>query len=95
MNAFRGAVKVGADAIETDIHLTKDDVVVLCHVGHFHTRLSRARTDDICSGLNHEAMLRQQRSYQRPRLGCRAQAADAESTPRDHAAPMRLAPIPR
>ena len=35
MGAFRGAVKVGADAIETDIHLTKDDVVVLSHVGQF------------------------------------------------------------
>lgn len=32
MGAFRGAVKVGADALETDIHLTKDNVVVLSHV---------------------------------------------------------------
>ena len=32
MGAFRGAVEVGADAIETDIHLSKDDVVVLSHV---------------------------------------------------------------
>ncbi|KAH8722746.1 Tubulin/FtsZ, GTPase domain-containing protein [Phaeosphaeriaceae sp. PMI808] len=31
MGAFRGAVDVGADAIETDIHLTKDGVVVLTH----------------------------------------------------------------
>ena len=31
--AFQGAVKVGAHAIETDIHLTKDDVVVLSHDG--------------------------------------------------------------
>ncbi|MCJ1350817.1 MAG: hypothetical protein MMC33_000798 [Icmadophila ericetorum] len=31
MGAFRGAVEVGADAIETDIHLSKDDVVVLSH----------------------------------------------------------------
>lgn len=31
MEAFRGAVKAGAHAIETDIHLTKDDVVVLSH----------------------------------------------------------------
>jgi glycerophosphoryl diester phosphodiesterase len=32
MGAFRGAVEVGADAIETDIHLSKDGVVVLSHV---------------------------------------------------------------
>jgi glycerophosphoryl diester phosphodiesterase len=32
MAAFKGAVKVGTHAIETDIHLTKDDVVVLSHV---------------------------------------------------------------
>jgi glycerophosphoryl diester phosphodiesterase len=32
MGAFEGAVGAGADAIETDIHLTKDGVVVLSHV---------------------------------------------------------------
>ena len=32
MNAFKGAVEVGAHAIETDMHLTKDGVVVLSHV---------------------------------------------------------------
>jgi hypothetical protein len=32
MGAFKGAVDVGADAIETDIHLSKDGVVVLSHV---------------------------------------------------------------
>ncbi|KAJ9614335.1 hypothetical protein H2200_002471 [Cladophialophora chaetospira] len=31
MSSFIGAVEVGAHAIETDIHLTKDDVVVLSH----------------------------------------------------------------
>ncbi|KAK0516126.1 hypothetical protein JMJ35_002160 [Cladonia borealis] len=31
MGAFQGAVKAGAHAIETDIHLTKDEVVVLSH----------------------------------------------------------------
>jgi glycerophosphoryl diester phosphodiesterase len=30
--AFRGAVEVGAHAIETDLHLSKDGVVVLSHV---------------------------------------------------------------
>lgn len=32
MGAFGGAVKAKAHAVETDIHLTKDDVVVLSHV---------------------------------------------------------------
>jgi hypothetical protein len=32
MAAFVGAVKVGAHALETDLHLTKDGVVVLSHV---------------------------------------------------------------
>lgn len=32
MGAFTGAVNVGAHAIETDIHLSKDRVVVLSHV---------------------------------------------------------------
>ena len=36
MGAFRGAVKANAHAIETDIHLTKDDVVVLSHVSVAH-----------------------------------------------------------
>ncbi|KAF2181903.1 tubulin-domain-containing protein [Zopfia rhizophila CBS 207.26] len=31
MGAFKGAVEVGAQAIETDIHLSKDGVVVLSH----------------------------------------------------------------
>ena len=33
MGAFKGAVEVGAHAIETDLHLSKDSVVVLSHVG--------------------------------------------------------------
>ena len=32
MGAFHGAVAVGADALETDVHITKDGVVVLSHV---------------------------------------------------------------
>ena len=32
MGAFRGAVEVGADALETDVHLSKDGVVMLSHV---------------------------------------------------------------
>lgn len=33
LSAFKGAVQVGTHAIETDIHLSKDHVVVLSHVG--------------------------------------------------------------
>lgn len=32
MGAFKGAVEVGAEGLETDIHLSKDGVVVLSHV---------------------------------------------------------------
>lgn len=32
MAAFRAAADVGADAIETDLHLSRDGVVVLSHV---------------------------------------------------------------
>lgn len=32
MGAFRGAVDVGVHAVETDVHLSKDGVVVLSHV---------------------------------------------------------------
>jgi glycerophosphoryl diester phosphodiesterase len=32
MASFVGAVEAGAHALETDIHLTADDVVVLSHV---------------------------------------------------------------
>jgi glycerophosphoryl diester phosphodiesterase len=32
MAAFRGAVEVGATALEADIHLSKDGVVVFSHV---------------------------------------------------------------
>jgi glycerophosphoryl diester phosphodiesterase len=32
MTAFAAAVAAGADALETDIHLSKDSVVVLSHV---------------------------------------------------------------
>lgn len=34
MGAFRGAAEVGAHAIETDLHLSADGVVVLSHASH-------------------------------------------------------------
>ena len=36
MSSFIGAIEVGTHAIETDIHLTKDDIVVLSHVNPSH-----------------------------------------------------------
>lgn len=32
MGAFRGAVEIGAHAIETDLHITRDGVLVISHV---------------------------------------------------------------
>ena len=32
MGAFKGAVAIGAHAIETDVHLSKDGVVMISHV---------------------------------------------------------------
>lgn len=32
MAGFEAAVKIGAHALETDVHLSKDGVVVLSHV---------------------------------------------------------------
>jgi len=42
MGAFKGAVDVGAHAIETDLHLSKDGVVVLSHVRKFRRDGRRA-----------------------------------------------------
>jgi phosphatidylglycerol phospholipase C len=35
MAAFKAAVEVGAHALETDVHLTSDGVVVLSHVRNY------------------------------------------------------------
>lgn len=44
MGAFRGAVNVGASAIETDLHLSKDDVVVIAHVSLSNGILTHSHT---------------------------------------------------
>jgi glycerophosphoryl diester phosphodiesterase len=61
MAAFRSAVAVGAHAIETDLHLSKDGVVVLSHVclPLLHTRTPYKRrlaggTEDRSSGGTNE-----------------------------------------
>ena len=38
MASFRAAVDAGADALETDTHVTKDGVVVLSHVTTFMSK---------------------------------------------------------
>jgi phosphatidylglycerol phospholipase C len=38
MSSFTAAIKAGAHGLETDVHLSKDDVVVLSHV-RFRFRL--------------------------------------------------------
>ena len=56
MGAFRGAVKAEAHAIETDIHLTKDDVVVLTHVSTGQWDYHRAVDSRDCAGRNAQTM---------------------------------------
>lgn len=48
MRAFEGAIEVGAHAIETDIHLSKDNVVVLSHV---RINSSTHENDELTSAL--------------------------------------------
>lgn len=44
MGAFKGAVEVGAHALETDVHLSADGIVVLSHVSlHCHQPLLNSR----------------------------------------------------
>lgn len=38
MAAFKGAVEIGAHAIETDLHLSADGVAVISHVSFIFTR---------------------------------------------------------
>lgn len=45
MSAFKGAVDVGIDALETDVHLSKDGVVVLSHVSTSLTKTRQAIID--------------------------------------------------
>lgn len=56
MGAFRGAVKAKAHAVETDIHLTKDDVVVLSHVSVAKWDDHGAIDQENVAGRNAQAM---------------------------------------
>ena len=42
MGAFKGAVHVGAEGLETDLHLSRDGVVVLSHVSFSNTVSQKA-----------------------------------------------------
>ena len=46
LQAFAAAVAAGAHALETDVHLTRDDVVVLSHVSF--TELGRPLYEHAC-----------------------------------------------
>ncbi|KAI0147028.1 PLC-like phosphodiesterase [Xylariaceae sp. FL1272] len=48
MMAFKAAVEVGVDALETDLHLSRDGVVVLCHDGSLKRTFGRdAKVKDL------------------------------------------------
>ena len=51
MGAFAGAVGAGAHAIETDLHLSKDGVVVLSHVSWKGSRGRIANAEDLFSRM--------------------------------------------
>lgn len=68
LKAFQGAVEVGTHAIETDIHLSKDDVVVLCHVSLKHYQRVSALLM-LAIGSRSQTMLWQERKGNRLRLG--------------------------
>ena len=61
MGAFIGAVKAGAHAIETDMHLSKDGVAVLSHVSRDCLNMFDAKGSArlmLLTGRNAQEMLR-------------------------------------
>ncbi len=52
MGAFRGAATSGAHAIETDIHTTKDGVLVLSHVSAKPSNIYKLYLMEIGTGRN-------------------------------------------
>ena len=55
MGAFKGAVDVGAHGIETDLHLSMDEVVVISHVRSRHCNHSRSGAHMV-AGCDPQAM---------------------------------------
>jgi glycerophosphoryl diester phosphodiesterase len=91
MGAFTEAVRVGAHAIETDIRLSKDGVVVLSHVGGFCFTLIRWQAagvaDDATShlGCDAEAVFWSGGKGIRFRMELFKRPADAAGASRTHA----------
>ena len=79
MGAFRGAVEAGAHAIETDIHLSKDGVVVLSHVGGYLNNLMTTSNIEHL-GCYTQKMFWQRREDNRLRLGLPQPTANAQRT---------------
>jgi glycerophosphoryl diester phosphodiesterase len=87
MVGFQGAVEIGADAIETDVHISKDGVVVLSHVRDgVLVRWRRPRAHVYLTGSRPQTVFWEDREDHRLRLELSANAADAERAARAHAA---------
>ena len=80
MEAFKGAIEVGAHAIETDIHLSKDGVVVLSHVGgHTFGGLPGETLSD-CLGRYIETMLWRGQKNHRLHVGLSKNSSNTQGT---------------
>lgn len=84
MKAFEGAVEVGAHAIETDIHLSKDDVVVLSHVSCNY--VARDNIADRSPGWRSQAVLWPKGEGNRLHLGVSEFTSHAQGASRTYAA---------
>lgn len=88
MSAFRAAVEVGADALELDLHLTKDGVVVLSHVKFSLSTgsLNCLFSDQIFyTGPNPQTLLRCRCKHRRLHMGIHPVAAYRADPPRAYA----------
>lgn len=77
MGAFEGAVEVGAHALETDLHLSNDNVVVISHVCRVSGVVAfNSSTDPGVIGCYVKTMLRHRQKNHRLRLGLPQPATD-------------------
>ena len=88
MGAFKGAVEVGAEAIETDIHLSKDGVVVLSHVCHPLRSPSSCDSNGQLLGPRPKKVLWERREADRLQLGLPEHTQNAQAAERVDAAPV-------
>ena len=95
MAAFKSAVEVGAHALETDIHLSKDGEVVLSHVSNCATPPSKLCLPKCRIGRNLETLLRRREGHCRLRLVSSFHPSYPRQTSRADAAPARSPRIPR